>query len=275
MSTGQPRYLGWIAHFQTPNYEVQGFGDTQSEALIMLRSALAAHVRRSGADPGYLDEYIEDVDYRQLVVPSGVIDGTVVTTLPTPPPTVQQIVEFATDPGLGSPVRVTNDDDPTAADYGNAWSLLPGVEWHHSPDVFSYDEVCRMLTDIGIAAYPEQTGGGFGTIYAGPLVEFQNAYGRNDDGTMKFETERRYKVAAGPGVYGWDRGDSVGSVEEFYMGPNDDGESDSVGAADLAVTNTRQLAAYIALLVIDAADFDNVTAIGLDATQRGIPQNGA
>lgn len=271
---GGPRYLGWIAHFPTGNFTVQGFGDTQSEALLMLRSAWAEHVKRTDADPGYLDEYIDDVDYRQLVVPSGVIDGAVRTMLPMPLPTVEQIVAFAHRPELGSPVRVTTSDE-VAGDYGNAWTKHPDVEWQHSPDVFSYDEVCNLLTRIGVHAYPEQTGGGCGTIYAGRLVEFQNAYGRAPEGHLLWETERRYQVAAGPGVYGWDKGDTCGTVEEFWMGPNDDGESESHSAADLAVTNTRQLAAYIALLVIDAADFDNVTAIGLDATQRGIPQNGA
>jgi hypothetical protein len=43
----------------------------------------------------------------------------------------------------------------------------------------------------------------------------------------------------------------------------------------VAKFSTRQIAALIALYVIDSADLDNVHAIGLDATQRGIPQNGA
>jgi hypothetical protein len=275
MTTSPIRYLGWRAVFETGNYTVTGVGDTQSEALLMLRSAWAEHCRTNlRASPDYLGEYIDDVNYEQVVIPSGKLDGKVITTLPVPSPTVERIVLLAKDPGLGSPVRIS-PGDRASGDYGNAWSLIPGEEWVHSPDVFSYDEVCRMLTSIGVQAYTEQTGGGCATIYAGPLVPFEHASFVNGQPVGEVEIEQRYKIAAGPGTYGWDRGDSVGSIEEFYMGPNDDGESESLSAADLAVTNTRQLAAYIALLVIDAADFDNVTAIGLDATQRGIPQNGA
>jgi hypothetical protein len=274
MTTSPIRYIGARAVFETGHYTVTGVGDTQSEALLMLRSAWAEHCRTNhNADPDYLQTYIDDVNYEQIIIPSGTLDGKVIVTLPIPHPTVEDIVRMAHSPVIGQEVSLSETE---GHDIGNAWGRQPGEEWVHSPDVFSYDDVCALLTDLGVQAYTEQTGGGTATIYAGPLVSFEHAVWRAGKLTDEVSVEQRYKIAAGPGTYGWDRGDSIGSIGEFWMGPNDDGETgEGCYAADLAVTNTRQLAAYIALLVIDAADFDNVTAIGLDATQRGIPQNGA
>lgn len=277
IETSPIRYLGWRAVFQTGTYTVVGSGDTQSEALIMLRSAWAEHCRRNlNADPGYLDEFIDDVNYEQVVIPSGVLDGKVITTTPLPKPTVEEIVALALDPSKGSPVRMLGDDENDTG-YGNAWTHRErGEEWVHAADVFSYDEVCALLTDIGVSAYAEQTGGGCGTIYAGPLVPFEHAEYDHGKPTGGVEIEMRYKVALGPGVYGWGKGPSVGNLAESWVGPNDDGESgEGNNLADLAITSTRQIAALIALYVIDSADLDYVEAIGLDATQRGIPQNGA
>lgn len=275
--TGSPiRYLGWRAVFETGNYTATGNGDTTSEALIMLRSAWAEHCRTNlNADLGYLETYLDDVNYEQIVIPSGTLDGKVIVTMPIPNPTVEDIVRMAQSPVIGSDVRY--DDDTVMGDYGNAWSRLSReVEWVHSPDVFSYDEVCALLTDLGVQAYVEQTGGGCATIYAGPLVPFEHSVWRAGVLTDEVSIEQRYKVAAGLGAYGWDKGDSVGSLAEFFVGPNDDGDSgEGNEVADLAPTNTRQIAALIALYVIDMADGDSVEAIGLDSTQRGIPQNGA
>ena len=121
---------------------------------------------------------------------------------------------------------------------------------------------------------PPSTPGRLVPFEHGPLVPYASFV--NGEPVGEVEIEHRYKIAAGPGVYGWDRGDSVGSLTEFWVGPNDDGDSgEGSNLADMAVTNTRQIAALIALYVIDSADLDNVHAIGLDATQRGIPQNGA
>jgi hypothetical protein len=271
------RYLGWRAVFETGHYTVTGVGDTQSEALLMLRSAWAEHCRTNhNASPDYLGEYIDDVNYEQVVIPSGTLDGKVIVTTPLPNPTVEEIVALANDTTKGSPVRNLGGDENDTG-YGNAWTHRErGEEWVHAADVFSYDEVCDLLTDIGVIAYAEQTGGGCGTIYAGSLFPFEHAEFDHGKPTGGVEIEMRYKVAVGPGVYGWGKGPSVGNLAESWVGPNDDGESgEGNNLADLAVTNTRQIAALIALYVIDAADFDNVTAIGLDATQRGIPQNGA
>jgi hypothetical protein len=230
----------------------------------MLKAGWVRHCEQNEyADPGYLDEYNDDVFVEVLDSPACYRDGTLIANKPALP-TVEQIVALATDESKGSPVRASRGDEDRSV-YGRPWE----DPWVHSPDVFCYDEVAALFNAIGVPGYVETTGGGCATIYAGPLVPFESVIDRAGN----TETEQRYKVAAGPGHFGWGQ-PSVGTVEEFYIGLNDEGESDPPNAGDLGVTNTRQLAALIALYVIDAADFDNVEAIGLDATHRGIPQKG-
>ncbi len=82
------------------------------------------------------------------------------------------------------------------------------------------EQVCDILRDkYGVTSYVEQTGGGCATIYAGPRREV--------DG------ESRYAASAGPGWFagpGWINGRA--HTDEFYVGPDDDGESEYVSAQD-------------------------------------------
>lgn len=187
--------------------------------------------------------------------------------------TVADLIALANDETKGHEVRELTDDEVStwAEPKGHTWQTWTG----YSPDYFSYDELTHLLEEVGIPAYVEQTGGGCATIYAGPLFAYHHTVWRAGKPTDETEIEWRHVVAAGPGNYGWDQGPSIGNIGEFYVGPNDEGETEGVTTGDLAPTNTRQLAALIGLYVLDAADFDNVTAIGLDGTQRGIPQIGA
>lgn len=78
------------------------------------------------------------------------------------------------------------------------------------------DTILKGLHDAGIPAYAEQTGGGTATLYIGNTHKDENG----DD---------RWQLCAGPGSFdgpGWinPRFDTV----EFNIGPDDDGESDSL-----------------------------------------------
>lgn len=83
--------------------------------------------------------------------------------------------------------------------------------------VVDLDKVCDIMSrDHHIKAYVEQTGGGCATIYAGPKYT-------DDSG------DGRYAIVAGPGWFeptrlGNLRG--VASLDDFYIGVDDDGMSD-------------------------------------------------
>jgi hypothetical protein len=81
-------------------------------------------------------------------------------------------------------------------------------------------QVCEILKSKGIPAYVEQTGGGCATIYAGEPAP--DSHG-----------DLRYPACAGPGVFngpGWTNPSAT--TDEFYIGPDDDGETDPVSAKD-------------------------------------------
>jgi hypothetical protein len=72
-------------------------------------------------------------------------------------------------------------------------------------------KVCLILAvRHGIPAYVEHTGGGVATIYAG-----------------KPDDAGRYAACAGPGTFAhrFYGGAHVGDSADFYVGPDDDGES--------------------------------------------------
>jgi hypothetical protein len=96
---------------------------------------------------------------------------------------------------------------------------------HHELD---FDKIVALLKGKGINAYVEQTGGGTATIYAGEL----KARGKGAAiGAEKVFDDDRWDASAGPGWFagpGWTRG--RGGTEEFYVGPDDDGEADPVAA---------------------------------------------
>jgi len=78
------------------------------------------------------------------------------------------------------------------------------------------DRIADLVSKAGVFAYVEQTGGGCATIYAGTLFKDEH-------------DEERYPVAAGPGVFtgpNWTK--PRGLVGDFYIGPDDDGETTTV-----------------------------------------------
>jgi len=85
------------------------------------------------------------------------------------------------------------------------------------PATIDLQKVCDILaSEHSVTAYVEQTGGGCATIYAGEPWDEAN-WGN------------RYPAVAGPGWFdgpGWTlpRGD----LHDFYIGPDDDGESDDI-----------------------------------------------
>lgn len=78
---------------------------------------------------------------------------------------------------------------------------------------FSMDAVVALLRVVGRKAYVAQTGGGCSTIYAGE--SYIDAAGNP-----------RHQILAGPGRYSWNADeDSLAITDDFYLGPDDDGES--------------------------------------------------
>lgn len=101
--------------------------------------------------------------------------------------------------------------------------------------ILDLDEVVRLLKEEHhTAAYVEQTGGGCATIYAGVLAEREEPrYRWTENGREQVGTELnpRWQAVAGPGWFegpGWTNGRAT--VDEFYVGPDDDGEADPVVA---------------------------------------------
>jgi hypothetical protein len=68
------------------------------------------------------------------------------------------------------------------------------------------------LVRRGIPAYVEQTGGGAATIYAGTPWH-EEGYGD------------RYPATAGPGQYMFGGARPVADLRDFYIGPDDDGDT--------------------------------------------------
>lgn len=249
MTTRNPLVL---VQFETGNFTFTAYAWTEAIGREMLRQAWATHVAQTGADPVYLDEFYDDVSVHEVNIPGVLRDGSPVAVGDVhgcaDGPSLDDIFDFVVDRRLG------HDLGPDRTE-------------------FNMDEVCALLHyHLGVRAYVEYTGGGCATIYAGSARQVDGeTFG---DGTPVY----RYPCLGGPGWFtgpmGGARTTTVGDYTDFYVGPDD--ETVVPGSlADMGVTNTRQIAALIALNVIDAADFDNVTAIGLDGTQRGIPQNGA
>jgi hypothetical protein len=100
------------------------------------------------------------------------------------------------------------------------------------------DLVVQILTDRGVPAVLEQTGGGTATIFAGAT---------HDDP----EWGDRYEACAGPGhwTHGWGNPDpantAVGYLGEFCVGPDDFGENGywMTGAEDTEHTIAERIAA--------------------------------
>jgi hypothetical protein len=120
------------------------------------------------------------------------------------------------------------------------------------PRTIDLDEVVRILKDEHqVPAYVEQTGGGTATIYAGWWFMNQEPQYRWEDGEriqVDAESVPRFPAIAGPGWFegpGWTKGRAT--VDDFYIGPDDDGEADPVTATrdwterDAAAAIARQV----------------------------------
>jgi hypothetical protein len=171
--------------------------------------------------------------------------------------------------GQGCPNRVADPRFPGGTVGGpggppafNAENVA-AVEATLSPEAnteVSFDEVVRLLTEKGVAAYVEQTGGGCATIYASrqwgpeePLLRMGK-----QEGTHAYPEKHRhsngddyYEIGVGPGWFagpGWS--DGRGDTVDLYVGPDGDedapGEDVPVGAsaADVAEMVARQLASF-------------------------------
>lgn len=118
------------------------------------------------------------------------------------------------------------------------------------PREIDMDVVVAHLREMGLAAMVEQTGGGCATIYAGPTRPHPED-----------PQAPAYAAVAGPGRFGWGQRPSVGHLDEMYVGPDDQGETQPVDAGAAGVTDPAGLARLIAEQV----------ALGLDPAAERAP----
>jgi len=100
-------------------------------------------------------------------------------------------------------------------------------------DEFSLDAVVAGLHERGIPAHVDMTGGGCATIFAGWKHVVL-------DGT---EERADWDVAAGPGTFGRVGQDSTAMLAEFYVGPNDEGLSETAPLPD-TITKASEAVAW-------------------------------
>lgn len=120
-------------------------------------------------------------------------------------------------------------------------------------NLIDMDAVCELLSQRGVAAYVEYTGGGCATIRAGE--QFTDAEGT-----------QRWPALAGPGWFDPPMGTPGGSrafahPDEFYVGPDDDGVSRPV---EPRTNNTEMIATTIADVVREQTRLDTGLDTGLD-----------
>ena len=53
----------WRASFETPNWAFDAYGGSRNEALHALQEGWKVHAYHTKADPDYLSNYAEDVNY--------------------------------------------------------------------------------------------------------------------------------------------------------------------------------------------------------------------
>jgi len=122
--------------------------------------------------------------------------------------------------------------------------------------VIDLDLVVAQLGELhGVSAFVEQTGGGVATIYAGPIRrQSAECTCPRSETLTEHDAEcpvpaggyARYAAIAGPGVYGWGQGPSTADLGDFYIGADDDGETDPLVVADVGVTREEDVARLIA-----------------------------
>ena len=124
------------------------------------------------------------------------------------------------------------------------------------------DEVVAILATMGVDAVVEQTGGGCATIHADPTRPHP------------FEPDTlAYAAVAGPGRYGWGRRPSIADLTDFYVGPDDCGESRATEAWPVGARDAAEVARLIAEQTTHperpATDAE-LRAAGFDPTQARV-----
>lgn len=109
---------------------------------------------------------------------------------------------------------------------------------------FSMDKVAEIVrTKYGVDCWVNQTGGGCATIHAGKPY-------------LDAEGNERYPAVAGPGSFSYDPEiPSTGSVFEFYLGSDNDGESEAWSAESLTDYQKQQPVEEVLALMIYAQTF--------------------
>ena len=97
------------------------------------------------------------------------------------------------------------------------------------------DEVVAVLAAMGVDAVVEQTGGGCATIHASPTRPHPD-----EPDTVAFA------AVAGPGRYGWGRRPSVADLTDFYVGPDDCGQTRPTEAWPVGARDATAVARLIA-----------------------------
>lgn len=127
------------------------------------------------------------------------------------------------------------DEDPATA--------CPAcTEPFDAPDI-DLDAIVAAIVKVGIPAYVEMTGGGVATIYAGEAHDHTETI-RFGPAAGETITYKRWQALAGPG---WFEGPGYtvarASRTDFYVGPDDEGESDPW--CSVATTTDAEIVARI------------------------------
>lgn len=102
-------------------------------------------------------------------------------------------------------------------------------------DLVDMDRVAALVREAGLSATVEMTGGNVATLYVGdPVPSWIND-----------EDFERYPAMAGPGTYGWGAIVSTASIHEFFIGPDDDGQSSPLDAHEVGATTEEQIATLL------------------------------
>lgn len=123
-------------------------------------------------------------------------------------------------------------------------------------------DVVALVEAHGFAAHLWQSGGWIAVIRAGD--SFTDSIG-----------DERFPVLAGPGRFSTGDGPSTFDLGECYVGPDDDGLSETNQASVSGARTARDLADLIVLQLRQGSpwrplDADTLEAHGFDGTARGI-----
>lgn len=138
---------------------------------------------------------------------------------------------------LSRAVGYFQEEDADAAATATAGAVAGAGTGHEVPDVpvghpLHLEEVARLVRAAGVNCVLDTSGGGVATLWAGPTRQ-EGGYGI------------RFAALAGPGSYGWGHHRSTGTTAEFFVGPDDDGQADSLDVATVGARTDTQVAALI------------------------------